>query len=104
MKKNDSEMEWVPSKEWVPSQIVNTPDDSKYASIVDFARDSLSELENESVKYFPELEDPKQLLHMSILGQLPYSLFGDGWKKKDMLDFFSTEIDNAIDELDQLEK
>lgn len=83
---------------------MNTPDDSKYASIVDFARDSLSELEDESVKYFPELEDPKQLLHMSILGQLPYSLFGDGWKKKDMLDFFSTEIDNAIDELDQLEK
>mgnify|MGYP003326125422 CR=1 FL=1 len=52
MKKNDYEMEWVPSKEWVPSQIVNTPDDSKYASIVDFARDSLTELDGEPAKYF----------------------------------------------------
>ena len=29
VKKNNSEMEWVPSQVWVPSQIVNTPDDSK---------------------------------------------------------------------------
>ena len=94
--KNNRQIEWRK----VPG--ISTPESGKYASIIDFARCSLSELENQTIKYFPELEAPKQILHLSLLSQLSFSLLGNDWGKDEILNFIAEEIDEAIDESDGL--
>ena len=40
-----------------------------------------------------------QLLHMDLLGALPFRMIMNGWDKEELLEFFTAQVEDAIDNI-----
>jgi hypothetical protein len=82
----------------------DTEPKTKESSLVDLAYLSLTELESQVVPLFPNETDPEGEFHSILLSAVLFRMFSQGWKKRDLLDFVNSDLDDAIDLLKEIEK
>jgi hypothetical protein len=77
---------------------------TKESSVMDFTFLSLSELEDEVTRTFPNEECAECVFHLDLLSALPFRLMTHGWKKEEVLEFFTERVDEAADLLKEIEE
>ena len=77
---------------------------TKESSILDFTYLSLSQLEDEVTRTFPNEECAECSFHMDLLDALSFRFISNGWEKKELLEMFAEMVDVSIDNLVEFEK
>ena len=77
---------------------------TKESSILDFTYLSLSQLEDEVTRTFPNEECAECSFHLDLLGALSFCFINNGWEKKELLEMFAEMVDESIDMLVEFEK
>ena len=77
---------------------------TKESSILDFTYLSLSQLEDEVTRTFPNEECAECSFHLDLLGALSFCFINNGWEKKELLEMFAEMVDESIDNLVEFEK
>ena len=98
--KDDSRNKWFKSYK---DNVVQFPTKEK-KSVIELGYVGLEALEREAVEQFPNEEDPRGLLHMTLLGALPFMMLCNGWEKEEILECFSEQLEDSKDLFDELEE
>ena len=77
---------------------------TKESSVLDFTYLSLAELEEEVTNIFRNDEYAECSFHLDLLDALSFRLMIHGWKKDELLEFFTERVNDAKSLLVELEK
>jgi hypothetical protein len=86
---------------------INTTDkgtETKESSVIDFTYLSLEELESQVVSLFPDEEEPEGHFHYTLLNAVIFRMVCEGWTKKELLDLVDSDFDDAIKDIDEMDK